>query len=158
MLPDLETLDEDLLEDDTEDELDDFSDLSDDEDDDQDDLEELDDEEVDEEAEDVEEYVAARSEFEDFADELFRTLGHDVTPGHDELRHYWVAGPGLAKWAFSPKPWTTLVALLARHVGLRKAKIYASRWFIEHFGFAAGSDLNRVTHGKPPRGHRVGPG
>lgn len=84
--------------------------------------------------------------------------GHDVTPGHDELHHYWVAGPGLAKWAGSPKPWTTLVALLTRHVGLRKAKIYASRWFIEHFGFAAGSDLNRVTHGHPPRGHKIGPG
>lgn len=87
-----------------------------------------------------------------------RALGHDVTPGHDELHHYWTRGPGLAKWAESPKPWTTLVAHLTKYVGPEKAKIYASRWFIEVFHFAAGSDLNRVTHGKPPRGHRVGPG
>ncbi len=86
-----------------------------------------------------------------------RAAGHDVTPGHDELHHYWLT-EGLPKWADSPKPWTTLVALLTRHVGPEKAKIYASRWFFEHFGFYAGSDLNRVTHGHKPRGHRVGPG
>ena len=145
MLPNLETPDH-LLEDDeidradVEDEWDDFADLPDDEDDGE--------SEVD----------LARFEFDDFYDEVFRALGHDITPGHDELHHYWVAGPGLAKWAFSPKPWTTLVALLTRHVGLHRAKIYASRWFIEHFGFAAGSDKNRVMHGQPPRGHRIGPG
>src|SRR6266496_3610273 len=87
-----------------------------------------------------------------------RAAGHDVTTGHDELHHYWTKGEGLAKWAKSPKPWPTLVAHLAKHVGLAKAKVYASRWFIEVFGFAAGSDLNRVTHGHPPRGHKVGPG
>lgn len=87
-----------------------------------------------------------------------RALGHDTTPGHDELHHYWTRGPGLAKWKGSPKPWTTLVAELTRHVGLAKAKVFASRWFIEVFGYAAGSDLNRVAHGHPPRGHKVGPG
>jgi hypothetical protein len=87
-----------------------------------------------------------------------RALGHDTTPGHDELHHYWVAGKGLAKWRGSAKPWTTLVAHLTPHVGLAKAKVYASRWFYEVFGFYAGSDLNRVTHGDPPRGHKVGPG
>lgn len=87
-----------------------------------------------------------------------RAAGHDITPGHDELHHYWTRGPGLAKWAESPKPWTTLVAHLTKYVGPEKAKIYASRWFIEVFHFAAGSDLNRVTHGHPPRGHLVGPG
>jgi hypothetical protein len=34
----------------------------------------------------------------------------------------------------------------------------ASAWFIDVFHFAAGSDMNRVTHGQPPRGKRVGPG
>ena len=87
-----------------------------------------------------------------------RAVGHDVTPGHDELHHYWTRGPGLAKWAGSPKPWTTLVAHLTKYVGPEKAKVFASRWFIEVFHYAAGSDLNRVTHGHPPRGHRVGPG
>lgn len=83
--------------------------------------------------------------------------GHDTTPGRDELHHYWLT-KGLPKWADSPRPWTTLVALLTPHVGPLRAKIFASRWFIEHFGFAAGSDQNRVIHGKPPRGHLVGPG
>jgi hypothetical protein len=91
-------------------------------------------------------------------DELDRAAGQDVTAGHDELHHYWTRGEGLAKWSGSPKPWTTLVAHLAKHVGLRKAKIFASRWFIEVKGYAAGSDRNRVEHGHPPRGHRVGPG
>lgn len=88
-----------------------------------------------------------------------RAAGHDTTPGHDELHHYWTKDPrGLSQWAESPKPWTTLVAHLTKYVGPEKAKVYASRWFIEVFGFAAGSDLNRVTHGKPPRGNKVGPG
>lgn len=87
-----------------------------------------------------------------------RAVGADVTPGHDELHHYWVAGPGLAKWRGSPKPWTTLVAHLTKYVGPERAKVYASRWFHEVFGFYAGSDLNRVTHGHPPRGKVVGPG
>jgi len=91
-------------------------------------------------------------------DEENRLAGKDTTPGHDELHHYWTRGEGLAKWAKSPHPWTTLVEHLTKYVGPEKAKTYASRWFIEVFGFAAGSDLNRVTHGKPPRGKHVGPG
>lgn len=87
-----------------------------------------------------------------------RAMGADVTPGHDELHHYWTKGKGLGKWAGSPKPWTTLVAHLTKYVGPAKAKQFASRWFIEVFGYAAGSDKNRVAHGKPPRGHLVGPG
>lgn len=88
-----------------------------------------------------------------------RALGADVTPGNDQLHHYWTRDPeGRAKWVDSPKPWTTLVALLTRHVGLERAKTFASRWFHEVFGFYAGSDMNRVTHGKPPRGKLVGPG
>ena len=102
----------------------------------------------------------AEEDPDDFDDEVVEraAAGHDVTLGHDELHHYWTRGQGLAKWVGSPKPWTTLVAHLTKYVGPIKAKIYASRWFIEVFGFAAGSDLNRVTHGHPPRGHRVGPG
>lgn len=92
------------------------------------------------------------------AEDVERAAGHDVTPGHDELHHYWTRGEGLAKWASSPKPWTTLVAHLTKYVGPRKAKVFASRWFIEVFHYAAGSDKNRVAHGHPPRGHRVGPG
>jgi hypothetical protein len=55
-------------------------------------------------------------------------------------------------------PWTALVAQLTKHVGPEKAKVFASRWFIEVFGYAAGSDKNRVAHGHPPRGKNIGPG
>lgn len=89
----------------------------------------------------------------------YRAAGHDTTLGHDELHHYWTKdAEGLAKWVNSPKPWTTLVGHLASKVGLLKAKIFASRWFIEHFHYAAGSDKNRVAHGHPPRGKKIGPG
>jgi hypothetical protein len=83
-----------------------------------------------------------------------RALGHDVTPGHDELHHYWTRGKGLALWT----TWTELYDHLVRHVGPLKAKVFASDWFRDRYGYSAGSDLNRVRHGKPPRGHRVGPG
>lgn len=90
---------------------------------------------------------------------MAEAAGRDVTPGHDELHHFWTKDPeGLAKWVESPHPWTTLVGLLSEHVPAEKAKVFASRWFHEVFGFYAGSDMNRVTHGKPPRGHRIGPG
>jgi len=94
-----------------------------------------------------------------------RALGHDVTPGHDELHHYWVAGKGRALWENSPTPWRTLYALVtaavrknSRAVSPEQIKRWVSRWFIQVKHYAAGSDLNRVAHGKPPRGHRVGPG
>jgi hypothetical protein len=87
-----------------------------------------------------------------------RAFGHDTTPGHDELHHYWTAGPGLAKWADSPKPWTTLREHLLKYMPPEEATKAASAWFIDVFHFAAGSDMNRVTHGQPPRGKRVGPG
>lgn len=92
------------------------------------------------------------------AGSMARAAGHDVSPGHDELHHYWTIGEGRHEWVDSPTPWTTLVALLTPHVGPEKAKIYASRWFIEVKGYAAGSDENRVAHGHPPRGEHVGPG
>lgn len=76
----------------------------------------------------------------------------------EQLHHYWTRGEGLAKWADGPTPWTTLVAHLTPHVGAERAKVYASRWFIEVKGYAAGSDRNRVEHGHSPRGKRVGPG
>jgi phage portal protein BeeE len=92
---------------------------------------------------------------------LDETASTAARAGHDdeELHHYWTRDPeGLGKWVKSDHPWTSLVEHLTPHVGPERAKTYASRWFIEVFGFAAGSDLNRVTHGHPPRGHRVGPG
>lgn len=98
-------------------------------------------------------------------DDVGRAAGHDITPGHDELHHYWTAGPGRALWEASLTPWRTLYALVTaavrkngRAVSPEQIKRWVSRWFIEVKHYAAGSDLNRVEHGKPPRGHRVGPG
>jgi len=94
-------------------------------------------------------------------DEIRAAAGADITPGHDELHHYWTRGKGLARWVESPMPWRTLLANLVEEVHdkpLEVLKKWTSRWFIEVFGFAAGSDLNRVTHGRPPRGKLVGPG
>jgi hypothetical protein len=90
--------------------------------------------------------------------EVEAAAGHDVTPGHDELHHYWTKGKGLARWIGSPTPWTTLVALLSEHVPPEKARVFASKWLHEVTGLWAGSDAHRVAHGHPPRGKVVGPG
>jgi len=92
-------------------------------------------------------------------DLLLRQLSERERKDEDFLHRYWTKDPrGLKKWVKSAKPWTTLVGHLTPKVGLAKAKLYASRWFIQVFGYAAGSDKNRVVHGKPPRGKVVGPG
>ena len=79
--------------------------------------------------------------------------------GAAQLHFYWTKDPrGLAKWASTPDPWTQLFHHLLEFLSEERAKETASRWFHDVFGFYAGSDLNRVTHGKPPRGKVVGPG
>lgn len=51
------------------------------------------------------------------------------------LKQYWLHGPGLAKWATSPKPWTTLYHHLKKYIeDDDKAKRTASAWYHEHFG------------------------
>lgn len=75
-----------------------------------------------------------------------------------QLHDYWTKGDGLAKWADADDPWTELYHHLLKYLPDDEAKRTASEWFIEVFHFAAGSDANRVTHGKPPRGQKVGPG
>jgi hypothetical protein len=81
---------------------------------------------------------------------------HDGT----ELHRYWTQDPaGLKKWVGSDHPWETLHSHLAEFIhDPGKLDRTTSAWFIDVFHFAAGSDLNRVTHGHPPRGKRVGPG
>lgn len=78
-----------------------------------------------------------------------RAAGHDTTPGHDELHHYWTRGPGLAKWAESPTPWTTLYHHLLKYMSPERAKRAASAWFHEIKGYWPGDQK-----GKNP----VGPG
>jgi len=78
-----------------------------------------------------------------------RVAGKDVTPGHDQLHHYWTRGPGLAKWAKSPHPWTALYNHLVKYVGPERAKRMAAQWHKEVFGIWPGE-----KKGKNP----VGPG
>ncbi len=119
------------------------------------------------EEDDDEAIELALADLNEFADQLASMLepaavaaaaGMDVTPGHDQLHHYWTRGEGLAKWAESPTPWTTLKNHLVKYMPAGEATRAASKWFEEVMGFAAGSDKNRVAHGHPPRGHNVGPG
>jgi phage portal protein BeeE len=101
--------------------------------------------------------LPARAEPED-EDELRLVTSAQGAKGAEELHKYWVAGPGLAKWRASPQPWTSLYHHLLKYLPDGEAKRTAAEWFHQVFGFWPGSDLNRVTHGKPPRGHKVGPG
>lgn len=91
-----------------------------------------------------------------------RVAGHDVTPGHDELHHWWTKGPGLARWIGSPHQYTTLHAELVKAT---KGKLppgeidrMAAAWVHEVTGFWPGSDMHRVLEGHKPRGSRIGPG
>jgi hypothetical protein len=74
------------------------------------------------------------------------------------LHDYWTKGPGLAKWADAPDPWTQLFHHLSKYLPPEEAKRTAANWFHDVFHFYPGSDKNRVMHGHPPRGKVVGPG
>lgn len=65
------------------------------------------------------------------------------------LKWYWTKGPGLAKWATKPHPWTALYRELVKHMDILKAKRTASQWFHDVFGIWPGE-----RKGKNP----VGPG
>jgi hypothetical protein len=80
--------------------------------------------------------------------------GHDTHPGGEQLKHYWLYGEGAAKWS----TWTELYQHLVKYLNPEMAKRTAAEWFHERYGDWPGSDTNKVRHGKPPRGHRVGPG
>lgn len=74
----------------------------------------------------------------------------DLHPGDPgRLKEYWTRGPGLAKWATSPHPWTALYHHLLKYLPPGEAKRVASQWFHDTFGFWPGS-----RGGKNP----VGPG
>lgn len=76
----------------------------------------------------------------------------DMNPGDGEawrLRKYWTKGEGLAKWATSPHPWTTLRTLLSKHMSPTQAAGLASSYFKDVFGIWPGE-----RKGKNP----VGPG
>ena len=78
-----------------------------------------------------------------------RAAGHDTTPGHDQLHHYWVAGKGRQLWINSPEPWTTLYHHLLKYLPEGEAKKAAAAWMHEVLGYWPGDQK-----GKNP----VGPG
>jgi hypothetical protein len=86
--------------------------------------------------------------------EVQAAAGVDIHPGGEQLKHYWLYGEGAAKWS----TWTELYHHLVKYLNPEMAKRTAAEWFHLRYGFWPGADVNRVKHGKPPRGHVVGPG
>lgn len=78
-----------------------------------------------------------------------RAGGHDVTPGHDNLHHYWTRDPiGLRRWVHAEHPATTLHALLMEHgISSERAWEMANVWHKEVFGIYPGE-----KKGKNPLG------
>jgi hypothetical protein len=67
----------------------------------------------------------------------------------DNLKAYWLHGPGLKKWATKPHPWTALYHHILKHVGMPdRAKRIASQWFHDHFGYWPGSRKGKNPVGR----------
>lgn len=65
----------------------------------------------------------------------------DTKPGDGkarELERYWTRGPGLAKWATTPHPYTTLVTHLSKYMTEQHAKGLAAKYFKKVFGIWPG--------------------
>lgn len=67
--------------------------------------------------------------------------------GAHRLKEYWTKGEGLAKWAGSPHPWTSLRDHIAKYVPPGEADRIASQWFHDVFGIWPGD-----RKGKNPAG------
>ncbi|GAA1401933.1 hypothetical protein GCM10009613_61070 [Pseudonocardia kongjuensis] len=53
------------------------------------------------------------------------------------LKWWWTKGPGLKRWAGSPKPWTTLRRQLGKHIKDKSPAVIdsiTSAWYREVFG------------------------
>lgn len=75
----------------------------------------------------------------------------------ERLHAYWVTGPGLARWANSPHPWSTLHAFLSEYLSGHILDATTSKWHNEVMA-PTGSDRYRLEHGGKIRGKVVGPG
>lgn len=76
----------------------------------------------------------------------------------EELKKYWLAGPGLNKWATARHPWTTLYRLLRKHIkNADEAKRTASDWYRLHFGHMPNQKVTAAGHFDPNE-HRDGHG
>lgn len=63
--------------------------------------------------------------------------GVDTSPGMGAspgLNAYWLTKEGLAKWAGSPHPYRTLLALLVKYMSDAKAHGLAAEYYHAHFG------------------------
>jgi hypothetical protein len=72
---------------------------------------------------------------------------HPGDGGAKNLKEYWTKGPGLAKWATSPHPWTALYHHLLKYLPEAEAKRVASQWFHDVTGMWPGE-----RKGKNPLG------
>lgn len=64
-------------------------------------------------------------------------MGIDTSPGvgpSAAVNNYWTHGPGLAKWATNPHPWTTLHDLLLQYMSKAKADGLTTEYFVRVFG------------------------
>lgn len=64
------------------------------------------------------------------------------------LKAYWLAGPGLAKWATNAHPWTALYHHLLKYMPAGKAKRTAAQWFHDHFGIWPGERKGKNPVGR----------
>ena len=67
--------------------------------------------------------------------------GIDTSPGvgaSRQLNAYWTRGPGRAKWANNPHPWTTLFNLLRKYMSEAKAKGLTTEYYVRVFGHGPG--------------------
>jgi hypothetical protein len=75
------------------------------------------------------------------------TLYRKGHPGNAAtLRHYWTKGEGLAKWADSPKPFTTLVSHLKKYV--TDPEGLAAEYYHDVFGRWPGPKFGKGGKGK----------
>lgn len=73
----------------------------------------------------------------------------DPRPGsRGYLKWYWTKGPGLAKWAKSPHPWTALKRHLRGKVPATYIDRVVSAWFEDVFGFPPSARQGKNPIGK----------
>jgi len=69
----------------------------------------------------------------------------DRRPGsRGYLKWYWTKGPGVAKWATSPHPWTSLKRHLRGKVPATYIDQVVSAWFEDLFGYRPAPDRERT--------------
>jgi hypothetical protein len=73
---------------------------------------------------------------------------HPGDGGKNNLKTYWTKGPGLAKWATKPHPWTALYHHLLKYLPEEEAKRTAAQWFHDVTGMWPGERKGKNPLGK----------